>query len=296
VFGGGEGGFDAQVHHPHAASLARLLLEAGADPNDGQALYNRMFEPDDSHLVLLFEFGLGRGDGGPWRARLGDAVDAPSELLRGQLSWAVTHRMADRVQLLVDHGVDVRSPFTTRSFGIERQHVGRTPVDLARLTGSTDVAEVLVAAGVEVPDLDPVDALVAAVLAGDVATAEQLRRADDGLLPRVADERPVLVLDAVTTGRRSAVETALALGFDVNATAGPGHGRSMGETALHEAAMNGEREIVEILLAAGADPNRRDDRFDATPLGWARHGDQSALVDRLEPLTAPDPDPSDDGG
>ena len=70
----------------------------------------------------------------------------------------------------------------------------------------------------------------------------------------------------------------------------------MGETALHEAAMNGEREIVDILLAAGADPNRRDDRFDATPLGWARHGNQSALVDLLEPLTAPDPDRSDADG
>ena len=111
--------------------------------------------------------------------------------------------MADRVRLLVEHGVDVRSPFTTRSFGIAPQHVGRTPVDLARLTGSTDVAEVLVAAGVEVPDLDPVDAIVAAVLAGDLTTAEQLRRADDGLLRRVADERPVLVLDAVATGRPS---------------------------------------------------------------------------------------------
>ena len=55
----------------------------------------------------------------------------------------------------------------------------------------------------------------------------------------------------------------------MNATAGGGHGRSMGETALHEAAMNGEREIAEILLAAGADPNARDIEFDATPAGWA---------------------------
>ena len=157
VFGGGEGGLDAQVHHPHAASLARLLLEAGADPNDGQALYNRMFEPDDSHLVLLFEFGLGRGDGGPWRARLGDAVDSPSELLRGQLSWAVTHRMADRVRLLVDHGVDVRTPFTTRSFGVRAASDRRPDADRAGPSdhGAPEVEEVLVAAGVEVPDSRP---------------------------------------------------------------------------------------------------------------------------------------------
>ena len=42
VLGYGEHG---QPWHPHAIAFARLLLEAGADPNDGQALYNRMFGP-----------------------------------------------------------------------------------------------------------------------------------------------------------------------------------------------------------------------------------------------------------
>jgi hypothetical protein len=63
VFGEGELGPVRQPRHPHALALARLLLEAGADPNDGQALYNRMFEPDDDHLELLFEFGLGADPG-----------------------------------------------------------------------------------------------------------------------------------------------------------------------------------------------------------------------------------------
>ena len=65
VFGSGEQGVSNQPPHPHALMLGRLLLEAGADPNDGQALYNRMFEADDSHLELLFDYGLGSGDGGP---------------------------------------------------------------------------------------------------------------------------------------------------------------------------------------------------------------------------------------
>ena len=70
VFGQGELGPVRQPRHPHSLALARLLLEAGANPNDGQALYNRMFEPDNDHLELLFEFGLGAGDGGPWKARM----------------------------------------------------------------------------------------------------------------------------------------------------------------------------------------------------------------------------------
>ncbi len=42
-----------------------------------------------------------------------------------------------------------------------------------------------------------------------------------------------------------------------------------GATALHYATLNGYREIVALLLKNGADINTRDDRFDATPTGWA---------------------------
>jgi hypothetical protein len=111
VFGEGELGPQRQPRHPHALALARLLLEAGADPNDGQALYNRMFEPGNDHLELLFEFGLGAGDGGPWRARLDDALDTPEQLVRGQLAWAITHGMTERVRLLAEHGTDLVAPF-----------------------------------------------------------------------------------------------------------------------------------------------------------------------------------------
>jgi hypothetical protein len=42
-----------------------------------------------------------------------------------------------------------------------------------------------------------------------------------------------------------------------------------GATALHVAAFNGHRAIVELLLAAGADINARDDIYGGTPAGWA---------------------------
>jgi Ankyrin repeats (3 copies) len=42
-----------------------------------------------------------------------------------------------------------------------------------------------------------------------------------------------------------------------------------GVTALHLAAFHGHRKIVELLLAAGADVNARDDEFNGTPAGWA---------------------------
>jgi len=42
-----------------------------------------------------------------------------------------------------------------------------------------------------------------------------------------------------------------------------------GATAMHYATENGHREIVRLLHETGADINGRDDRFDATPTGWA---------------------------
>jgi hypothetical protein len=42
-----------------------------------------MFRPGHDQLELLFEFGLGTGDGGQRRRRLGDAVDTPAKLVRG---------------------------------------------------------------------------------------------------------------------------------------------------------------------------------------------------------------------
>ncbi|HEU4332468.1 MAG TPA: ankyrin repeat domain-containing protein [Lapillicoccus sp.] len=103
-FGEGEQGPGRQPRHPEGETLARLLLDRGADANDGQTLYNRMFGRDDSHLVLLFEYGLGQGDGGVWRRRLGEATESPAEMMARQLDWAQQHGFDRRLALLAEHG------------------------------------------------------------------------------------------------------------------------------------------------------------------------------------------------
>ncbi len=189
AFGEGELGPVRQPRHPHSLALARVLLEAGADPNDSQTLYNRMFGDDDDHLVLLFEFGLGEGDGGPWRARLGDAIATPTELLRGQLRWAVMHDQAARVRLLIEHGVDLETPFAD----------GRTPLDLALLSGNGGVVPILEQHGAAEPTLDGVDLFVAAVLAGDQAAVDGT---DREVVERAKTERPGLIVWATARRRR----------------------------------------------------------------------------------------------
>ncbi|MFG1922423.1 hypothetical protein [Cryptosporangium sp. NPDC048952] len=104
VFGEGEQGPGREPRHPRSRELASLLLAAGADPNDGQALYNRMFGTDDDHLELLLPAGLGTGDGGPWRQLLGAATDSPAELVAKQLAWAAAHGRHARLELFARYG------------------------------------------------------------------------------------------------------------------------------------------------------------------------------------------------
>jgi ankyrin repeat protein len=281
ALGGGEG---ARPAHPHGFVLAELLLDAGADPNDAQALYNRQFDSDDRHLVLLLGRGLGRGDGGPWRARLGQATDSPVTMVRRQLWWAIVHDMRDRVELLVESGVDFRTPFVLDggSPSWQRSSDGRTPAEVAALAGCPELVEWLVARGAARPRGDGVDGLVAALLADDRAAVDRLRAFVDAA--RAA--RPALVVWAAARGKRDVIPLLVEIGFDVNAL-----GRTdvpmeqEWETALHEAAGTGDLDLARLLLDLGADPDIKDARFDATPLGWADHFGERVMVELLAPLT-----------
>lgn len=279
VFGHGELGTRRQPTHPHWPALARLLLDAGADPADGQTLYNRMFSPDDAHLELLFEYGLGRdGKSGIWQTRIPD-LNPPALMLRNVLRWAVTHHQPARVRLLVEHGVDVREPF-------ERE--GQTAVELARLYGDTEIADYLAEHGASRPDLhlDPVQDLIAAAFRADRPALDRVRAEHPDTVAQARRTRPGLMVWAAGHAPAETVTLLAELGFDVNA-----YGRADApfeepwETALHQSAGAGNVELTRRLLDLGADPNLRDRRFDATPLGWARHLGQPATAALLEPLT-----------
>jgi ankyrin repeat protein len=284
AFGAGELGPQRQPAHPHGLALARLLLEAGADPNDAQALYNRMFSANNEHLELLFEFGLGRGDGGPWKERAGELLDPPAELLRTQLRWAVEHNQPDRVRLLVEHGIDFRSPYLAEGLAC-RPGDGRTPVELAVLNGDTGIADYLVSRGATPPEPDPVSELIAAVFRADMSTVERIRAEHPDAVAEARRRRPGLIVWAAARGPSGAVELLAELGFDVNAL-----GRADApveepwETALHHSAGAGDADLTRRLLALGADPTIHDARFDATPLDWARHLGQATTIDLLGPL------------
>jgi Ankyrin repeat len=270
AFGGGEG--DAPAH-PRELALARVLLEAGADPNDAQTVYNRglggSWTDDTAHLELLFEFGFGRGDGGPWKARLGPTLPQPAELLREELATAALQGGPRRARLLLDHGAEVDG------IGSHPVFRGRTPLELAQLNGHTDVAEILAAAG-GTARLSDLETFVAAVMRGDAdavatyppAVVAELRAGHPGLLGNAAGHR-----------NRAAVRLLAGLGWDVDHRART--------TALHDAAWNDDVDMLRTLVELGADPTIADAEHDATPLGFAEYGGKSAAAAYLRSLSEP---------
>jgi hypothetical protein len=142
VFGEGEQGPGRQPRHPFATALASLLLRRGAHPVDHQALYNRMFRPDDAHLELLFGHGLADAGPGPWERRLGDAMETRAQMWRRQVQWAAEHGFTARLELLARHGVDVSGvevispvddPVATDEDGATALHHAAWEGDLARI-------------------------------------------------------------------------------------------------------------------------------------------------------------------
>jgi ankyrin repeat protein len=264
AFGAGEDGAN-QPPHPRRDALARLLLEAGADPNDAQTLYNRHFGRDDGHLVLLLEFGLGRARGGPWFARLGERMPSPRRMLAEELWSAARKGYAARVRLLLAHGVDA---------DLASERDGRTPYEAALLSGQREIAELLVRHGARHVELEPLERLASACVAGDAAAVQALLALEPGLLDALERQRRAeILLRAVEARSAPGIRLMAELGFDLSPLTR--------NTPLHDAAWAGELELVRLLVELGADPTVRDPHHNSSPLGWAAHNHQSAVVEYL---------------
>ncbi|GAA1573219.1 ankyrin repeat domain-containing protein [Dactylosporangium maewongense] len=252
VFGGGEGG---QPAHRDGPALAELLLEAGADANDSQTLYNRgLHQDDDSHLPVLLRHGLGRGDGGVWHRRLGPTHPTPAQLLQDELIKAAQHGAVERARLLVRHGADPR--------GLGTRHPvfqGLDAFSTAVLYGNADVAELFGGDG------DPVLRFLGACMRGDAAATGDRRTAELAIAAK-----PHHLVAAAKLGRTGAVRLMAELGFEFRGT-----------LALHEAAYHGHLDTVRALVELGADPGRTDPSFHATARGWAEHNEQWVVADYL---------------
>jgi hypothetical protein len=178
LFGEGESGPGRQPRHPAWRDLAVLLLERGADPNDRQALYNRMFGRDDSHLELLLDHGLGHPVGEVWAERLGVAAESVEEMMERQLHWAARHGFASRTALLAAHGFTTTEVPDQAVADVDALVDGRTALHQAAFMGDLVLIRALLDAGADPAVVDAQHGTTAASWAqwARQGEAEQLLR------------------------------------------------------------------------------------------------------------------------
>ncbi len=247
-------------------TLALALLEAGANPNDGESLYHSTEHPDLACLKLLLAHGatphhpnvlkhlLDREDPEALRLILAAGADPNEPNPRGETSlhWAVYRRRSPALLgILLDHGVNKNA---------QRQD-GRTAYSLAYLTGQTATTEFLRSRGVNT-GLSPLDRFL-----GDcMTTPSEHPAAPPPILPSPEIDR--LLVDLTEMHCTPAVKALLDGGVPVNALG------LHGATPLHWACWKGYPDLVALLLSHGASLTIEDTQYHATPLGWLEHGSQ----------------------
>lgn len=234
--------------------LTAMLLEAGADPNDGESLYHSLETPACTRLLL--EHG----------ARVGGT---------NALRRALDMRDAAALELLLAHGGDPNEPAgegPTNRWGApllraiavrcSARHVaallaagadpgartaaGVSAYRLAMQTGLSDVAALLRAAGAE-ETLGATDVFVAACARADADDARRIQARHPELPGALPEDRLRLLPDAAAWGSGDAVKVMVELGWPVAARGG-----DWDASAMNHAVFRGDADLLAFLLAHGA--------------------------------------------
>ena len=251
----------------HDPELTRALLEAGANPDDGESLYHSTEAESPECTRILLEHGA--------------QVDGTNAI-----AAAIDNERIEHVRLLLEHGGDPNEGFYV--------------AHAVRRGGGREMIELLVSKGADVdrpggetwrgdvPLRTPYQHAGPARQGrarGATRTARRLDRASTRRTPpsprspAASDRRTplpeTLDPDAQEVIVLAALRGKLDLVVDV---VGPSFrgvvGGSPEGTLLHHAAWIGSPELVERLLERGADPVAPSGAHFDTPLAWAVHGSQ----------------------
>lgn len=291
----------------HDLELTTLLLDAGADPNDGESLYHALESLDCTRVLLergarieennalyhaldfdnlpVLELLLAHG-ADPNMAPLGPPVsDWGTPLL-----WAIYRRRSGRhVEALLKAGA---SPLATTPGGV-------SAYSLALQFGLRDVAAPLREHGAAAA-LSEDEQFIAACAVGDEAEAQRIRAQRPDLPGSLPETRLRLLPDMVAAGGDEGAKFMVKLGWPIAVRGGDWSG-----SALNHAVFRGNAPMTRFLLEHGASWTEEHGYGDNVcgSLSWAScnepveggdwAGCAQALMEHGLPQATPDPDDPD---
>ena len=259
AIGGGEFG---QSPHPQAEALARLLIARGAEPLNGQALYNTSLSADDTFwLDLLWAECEKRGRTAQWREPNPHLIGSPLAYLLGNAVPLHPKRTA----WLLAHGADARGTNAYSKLPVIKH---------AAMAGRREIVELLASHGAPVPELSDEEAFAGAAMSGDLDTLRRLGAAHPDYGSQLG-----AMFAAIQQDRADVAALLLDLGMS------PDIGDKQGYRALHCAADCDAVETAKLLIARGAEIDPFESRYGATPLGHANYHKRAGMVALLAPIS-----------
>lgn len=251
-------------------AVARLLLEAGANPNDNESLYHSTEHTDNNCLKLLIEFNANphKTNALPHcidsenpegvRLLLDHGAD-PNETLganENALHWAIKRGRSNKVlELLIQHHVKLE----------HKNIMGATPYQYAMQLGNFQAAEFLASKGVNQNVRDKVQ-FIASCMKADRDAVDDFLLKNPNIVSALSIKESHAIADAAWKGKTDALQLMLDLGFDLDARG------ECGATALHWSCWFGRTDMVKMILPYKPPLEAVCHSFGCTPFAWTCHG------------------------
>ena len=268
------------------AGLTRLLLERGADPNDGETPYHVPETYDNTTMKVLVESGkltekslatlLLRKtdwhdyDGIKWLLDRGLAPDYATHWGKTALHNAVlSDNDLSIVELLLTHGADP-SAISTRPERGSPTPGQRTAIAMAARRGRGDVLRAFARHGASI-ELHGLERLLAACALGDSALVQTVAAEEPAAVQALRTDGGQFLARFAGVGNTDGVRLLLDLGVPVDAPFVEGEGYfdvAPNSLAIHVAAWRANHATLRLLIERGSPIDRLDGKG-RTPLALA---------------------------